>query len=73
MKTFVDNVARQVIERHIMAPLPNAFCPNSVSQFSDEDLLRIGSESEKQKARREKLTAEAQGLKKSLKDLQKPV
>lgn len=73
MKTFVDNVARQVIERHIIAPLPGAFCPNSVSQLSDEDLLRIGSESAKETARREKLTAQAQGLKKSLKDLQKPV
>ncbi|EHK49618.1 hypothetical protein TRIATDRAFT_50358 [Trichoderma atroviride IMI 206040] len=73
MKTFVDNVARQVIERHIMAPLPSAFCPNSVSQLSDEDLVQIGSESEKQIARRAKLTAEAQGLKKSLRDLQKPV
>jgi hypothetical protein len=73
MKTFVDNVARQIIERHIMAPLPSAFCPNSVSRLSDEDLLRIGSESEKQIAKRTKLTAETQGLKKSLKDLQKPV
>ncbi|KAL6900374.1 P-loop containing nucleoside triphosphate hydrolase protein [Trichoderma evansii] len=73
MKTFVDNVARQVIERHIMAPLPNAFSPNSVSQLSDEDLLRIGSESPKHSARREKLAAQAQGLKKSLKDLQKQV
>ncbi|KAM0259705.1 hypothetical protein ACHAQJ_003139 [Trichoderma viride] len=71
MKTFVDNVARQVIERHIVAPLPNAFCPNSVSQLSDEDLLRIGSETEKQTARREKLVAQTQGLKKSLRDLQK--
>ncbi|KAL7896234.1 P-loop containing nucleoside triphosphate hydrolase protein [Trichoderma sp. SZMC 28014] len=73
MKTFVDNVARQVIERHIMAPLPTAFCPNSVSQLSDEDLFRIGSEPEKQIARRATLAAEVQGLKKSLKDLQKPV
>ncbi|RFU80662.1 interferon-induced gtp-binding mx [Trichoderma arundinaceum] len=71
MKTFVDNVARQVIERHIVAPLPNAFCPNSVSQLSEEDLLRIGSESEKQIAKREKLTAQTQGLKNSLRDLQK--
>ncbi|KAJ4856509.1 dynamin central region domain-containing protein [Trichoderma breve] len=71
MKTFVDNVARQVIERHVIAPLPNAFSPNSVSQLSEEDLLRIGSESEKQIARREKLALQVQGLKKSLRDLQK--
>lgn len=71
MKTFVDNVARQVIERHVIAPLPKAFSPNSVSQLSEEDLLRIGSESEKQIARREKLALQVQGLKKSLRDLQK--
>ncbi|KAL6810068.1 P-loop containing nucleoside triphosphate hydrolase protein [Trichoderma sp. SZMC 28015] len=71
MKTFVDNVARQVIERHVIAPLPNAFSPNSVSQLSEEDLLRIGSESEKQIAKREKLALQVQGLKKSLRDLQK--
>ncbi|EHK19640.1 uncharacterized protein TRIVIDRAFT_156714 [Trichoderma virens Gv29-8] len=71
MKTFVDNVARQVIERHVIAPLPKAFCPNSVSQLSEEDLLRIGSESEKQIVRRKKLTLQVQGLKKSLRDLQK--
>ncbi|KAL7942892.1 P-loop containing nucleoside triphosphate hydrolase protein [Trichoderma barbatum] len=70
-KTFVDNVARQVVERHVIAPLPNAFCPNSVSQLCEEDLLRIGSESEKQTAKREKLAAQVQGLKKSLRDLQK--
>ncbi|PHH63903.1 hypothetical protein CDD81_5351 [Ophiocordyceps australis] len=73
MKTFVDNVARQVIERHIVAPLPNAFCPNSVSQLSDEELLQIGSEPADQVERRKKLTSMVEGLKKSLRDLQKPL
>ncbi|KAL7808701.1 P-loop containing nucleoside triphosphate hydrolase protein [Trichoderma gracile] len=73
MKTFIDNVARQVIERHILSPLPKAFCPTSVSLFSEEDLKRIASESEKQIDRREKLAAQVQGLKKSLRDLQKSV
>ncbi|KAF5120275.1 Interferon-induced GTP-binding protein Mx [Metarhizium anisopliae] len=71
MKTFVDNVARQVVERHIISPLPRAFCPNSVSQLSDEDLLHMGSEPEQQRVRRERLTTAAQGLRKSLVDLQK--
>ncbi|EGR44068.1 uncharacterized protein TRIREDRAFT_71103 [Trichoderma reesei QM6a] len=73
MKTFVDNVARQAIERHILSCLPNAFCPTSVSLFSEEELKRIGSESEKQIDRREKLAAQVQGLKKSLRDLQRLV
>ncbi|KAK4073273.1 hypothetical protein Purlil1_13112 [Purpureocillium lilacinum] len=70
MKTFVDNVARQVIERHILSPLPKAFCPNSVSQLTDEALMRIGTEPTQQAARREKLTTLAHGLRKSLKELQ---
>jgi hypothetical protein len=73
MKTFVDNIARQVVERHIVAPLPEAFCPLSVSRMSDEDLLQIGSEPKNQVERREKLMAAAHGLKKSLKELQRPV
>ncbi|KAH7189934.1 hypothetical protein DER44DRAFT_615123, partial [Fusarium oxysporum] len=48
MKTFVDNVVRQAIERHIISSLPAAFCPNSVSQMSDEALSNIGSKPEKQ-------------------------
>lgn len=72
MKAFVDNVARQVIERHIISPLPKAFCPSSVAQLSDDELLRIGSEPEQQSARRARLTDVAQSLRRSLVDLQKP-
>ncbi|KAF6817471.1 dynamin [Colletotrichum sojae] len=70
MKTFVDNVCRQVIERHIMAPLPDIFHPTRVSEFTDDELLRLGSEPEKEIARRQKLSTEAQSLKSSLVDLQ---
>lgn len=70
MKTFVDNVARQVIERHIMSPLPEAFWPRSVSSLSNEDLWRIGSEPEAQSVRRSKLHTEVEELSKSISDLQ---
>ncbi|OBR04904.1 Vacuolar sorting protein VPS1 [Colletotrichum higginsianum IMI 349063] len=70
MKTFVDNVCRQVIERHILGPLPEIFYPNTVSQFSDEELLRIGSESERETSRRQKLGEAAEGLRNSLLELQ---
>ncbi|WQF84839.1 Putative dynamin stalk domain, GTPase effector domain-containing protein [Colletotrichum destructivum] len=70
MKTFVDNVCRQVIERHILVPLPEIFYPNTVSQFSDEELLRIGSESERETSRRQKLGEAAEGLRNSLLELQ---
>ncbi|ENH71810.1 Interferon-induced GTP-binding protein Mx2 [Fusarium oxysporum f. sp. cubense race 1] len=71
MKTFVDNVARQVIERHIISSLPTAFCPNNVSQMPDEVLLDIGSEPQKQILRRQKLAEITQGLRQSLTTLQK--
>ncbi|KAH7303290.1 putative dynamin GTPase [Stachybotrys elegans] len=73
MKTFVDNVARQVIARHIIAPLPQAFCPQSVTQLSDEKLLEIGTEPADQAERRQTLISSAAGLRESLKELQRPV
>ncbi|OAR03488.1 hypothetical protein LLEC1_06517 [Akanthomyces lecanii] len=70
MKTFVDNMARQVIERHIMSPLPEAFGPRSVSSLSNEELWRIGSEPQAQSVRRSKLQTEVEDLSKSILDLQ---
>ncbi|OLN97026.1 Interferon-induced GTP-binding protein Mx2 [Colletotrichum chlorophyti] len=70
MKTFVDNVCRQVIERHIMTPLPETFSPTTIAHFSEAELLRIGSEQDTELARRSKLDVAAQGLRRSLQDLQ---
>jgi hypothetical protein len=44
MKTFVDNVCRQVIEKHILAPLASVVDPTVVSGYSDEDLFRLAAE-----------------------------
>ncbi|KAI1375986.1 putative dynamin GTPase [Hypoxylon crocopeplum] len=70
MKTFVDNVCRQVIERHLLTPLPTIFSPQVVAGLSDEELLRIGSEPRKKQDRRAQLKATAEVLRKSLVDLQ---
>jgi hypothetical protein len=72
MKIFIDNVARQVIERHMISPLPKAFCPTSIAQLYEE-LLRIGSDPEHEAERRTKLTNTAQALRQSLIDMQRPV
>jgi hypothetical protein len=69
MKTFVDNVCRQVIERHILASLPAIFAPTTVMNFSDKELIHIASEPEKQRERRAALINLAQGLRDSLVDL----
>lgn len=70
MKTFVDNVCRQVIERHLIAPLPNVFSASTVARFTDEELLRIGAESKEQTQRRDELATRAQVLRLSLAELQ---
>jgi len=66
MKTFVDNICRQVIERHILSNVPEIFSPTTVMEFSDAELARIAAEPAKQKNRRLNLSALAQGLKDSL-------
>jgi hypothetical protein len=43
MKTFVDNVCRQVVERHLLIGLTKVFDPMRVSQFPEEELLKIAS------------------------------
>jgi hypothetical protein len=69
MKTFVDNVCRQVIERHILAKLPDAFNPVVVSTYTEEELVRLGGESAQVRDRRHKLRQLQQALQKSLCDL----
>lgn len=73
MKTFVDNVARQVIERHIVCPLPHAFDPGFVARLSDDEITRIGSEPETQAQRREKLEQVAASLRQTLLELRSPL
>ncbi|KUJ16853.1 putative dynamin GTPase [Mollisia scopiformis] len=70
MKTFVDNICRQVIERHLLSNIPDIFAPTTAMAFSDEDLIRIAAEPAKQKEKRTTLAALAQGLRDSLIALQ---
>ena len=69
MKTFVDNVCRQVVERHVLVPLPAFFSPTTVSELPDAEVLRIGSEPETKQVTRERLSASAECLRVSLKEL----
>lgn len=66
MKTFVDNVCRQVIERHIVSDLPDLFSPMIVMELSDQDLNRIAAEPPQQKGKRAALSELAQSLRDSL-------
>jgi hypothetical protein len=69
MKTFVDNVCRQVIERHIIAKLPAVFEPVLVSGYEDNDLLRMAAESPRVSLRRDEARHLQQILERSLDDL----
>jgi hypothetical protein len=44
MKTWVDNVCRQVIERRLLRILPGIFSPLLVAGYSDEELDAIAGE-----------------------------
>ncbi|KAI9732974.1 MAG: hypothetical protein M1818_007407 [Claussenomyces sp. TS43310] len=71
LKTFVDNVCRQVIERHLLSGLPNIFSPHTVANMSDDELRRIAWETPKQQEHRAALGALAQRLQDSLDYLEK--
>ncbi|KAA8641672.1 putative dynamin GTPase [Aspergillus tanneri] len=69
MKTFVDNICRQVIERHIINKLPDVFSPVTVSGYSDEDLLCLAAESPQLSKRRVEATQLKKGIEDSLREL----
>ncbi|XMA13663.1 hypothetical protein WAI453_006454 [Rhynchosporium graminicola] len=55
MKTFVDNVAIQVIEASIVDSLADVFNPLAVAQMDSELVLRIAAESKEHQTQREML------------------
>ncbi|KAI9040408.1 putative dynamin GTPase [Aspergillus affinis] len=69
MKTFVDNVCRQVIERHIVAKLPTVFSPVTVSGYSEEDLSHLAAESPQLSKRRVEASQLREALEDSLREL----
>lgn len=71
MKTFVDNVCRQVVERHLLRNLPKIFSPKDVALYPDEELERIAGERPEVVAKRKELQEQLQTLKAGLNDLRK--
>ena len=69
MKTFVDNVCKQVIERHIIAKLPSVFEPVLVSGYETDELLRMAAESAQISLRRDEARHFQEVLERSLDDL----
>jgi hypothetical protein len=69
MKSFVDNVCRQVIERHLISDLVTAFDPVYVGMLSDDELLQIAAESQHTRVRRNDLQAMKEAFEDSIQDL----
>jgi hypothetical protein len=69
MKTFVDNVCRQVIERHLISGLVTAFDPVFVGKLSDDELFQIAAESQNVRARRNELLAMKKAFEESIQEL----
>ena len=71
LKTFVDNVCKQVIERHLLRNLPDIFSPKIVAMYTDEELERIAMESPGVVEKRKQLSEQLANLKAGLEDLRK--
>jgi hypothetical protein len=71
MKTFVDNVCKQVVERHITRSLPSIFAGEKVAALSDGDLIRIVGERPERVAKRKQMQELQDNLESSLKDLRR--
>jgi hypothetical protein len=66
-------VCKQIIERHLLRPLPALFSPETVAAYDEEILSRIAAESEQAMARRKRLLDLHKGLMESLVELNSPL
>jgi hypothetical protein len=66
---FVDNVCKQVVERHLIRNMPKVFQPESIILLSDVDLRRIAAEPFDNTEKRQELRLLLENLKHSLNDL----
>lgn len=63
LKTFVDNVCKQVVERHLLRTLPSIFSPRVVAMYTDEELEQIAGERPEIVRRRKQLREQLGNLK----------
>jgi hypothetical protein len=71
MKTFVDNVCRQVVEQHMTRSLPSIFSAEKVAALSDDDLIRIAGETPERVAKQKRTQELREKLESSLEDLRR--
>ncbi|KAK0886917.1 hypothetical protein LTR02_017711 [Friedmanniomyces endolithicus] len=71
LKTFVDNVCRQVIERHLLANLSDLLSPREVAGYADDELTRIAGERPDVAMKRRQWQEQLEIFQAGLKDLRK--
>jgi hypothetical protein len=69
MKTFVDNICRQVIERHLITDLVTVFDPVCVGMLTDDELFQIAAESQYARTRRNDLQTIKKAFEESIQEL----
>jgi hypothetical protein len=62
MKFFVDAIAKQVIERHLVAVLPAILAPKTLARYDDKDIKYVASEPVEMSALRDHLHAKKEML-----------
>lgn len=70
MKTYVDNVCRQIIERHVIRNLPDVFHPTAVLRLSDKEVERIAADPVTKIERRKEVCILVKILSEAIEDLQ---
>ncbi|KAK0871017.1 hypothetical protein LTR87_013066 [Friedmanniomyces endolithicus] len=71
LKTFVDNVCRQVIERHLLSGLSDLLSPREVAGYADDELTRIAGERPDVALKRRQWQEQLETSQAGLKDLRK--
>lgn len=69
LNTFVDNVCKQVVERHLLRNLPSIFSPQVVAMYTDEELERIAGERPEIVRKGKQLREQLKNLRASLEEL----
>jgi hypothetical protein len=71
LKSFVDNICKQVVERHLLRNLPSIFSPRTVAMYTDEELESIAGEKSDTVSTRKQLQEQLNNLKMWLEELRK--
>lgn len=62
LRVFADNVMTLAIENCLISDIPNILSPDTVYNMTDEEIIKLGSESKQIQGQRDKLQLELKNL-----------